>query len=120
MRIRSFIIAYALVLAILLFADRRSGPGQGNRYSHVVDLTGTANSAALASATRTARKLRRRRRNELLISVGNWFFGDRRPGKEQERRRSFCSRSCHGAISSALSSCLPRQSPVPHGSTPHF
>jgi len=40
MRIRSFIISYALVLAILLFADRRSGPAQGNRYSHVIDLTG--------------------------------------------------------------------------------
>jgi len=40
MRIRSFIIAYALVLAILLFADRRPGPTQQNRYSHVVDLTG--------------------------------------------------------------------------------
>jgi kynurenine formamidase len=38
MRIRSFIIAYALVLAILLFADRRPSPGQ-DRYSHVVDLT---------------------------------------------------------------------------------
>ena len=50
MRIRSFIIAYALVLAILLFADRRSGPAQGNRYSHVVDLTGTPNAAELASA----------------------------------------------------------------------
>jgi kynurenine formamidase len=52
MRIRSFIIAYALVLAILLFADRRSGPAQGNRYSHVVDLTGNPNAAELASATR--------------------------------------------------------------------
>ena len=41
MRIRSFIIAYALVLAILLFADRRPGPAQANRYSHVIDLTGT-------------------------------------------------------------------------------
>ena len=40
MRIRSFIIAYALVLAILLFADRRPGPAQGNSYSHVIDLTG--------------------------------------------------------------------------------
>src|SRR6266850_8252304 len=40
MRIRSFIIAYALVLAILLFADRRPGPSQGGRYSHVIDLTG--------------------------------------------------------------------------------
>ena len=39
MRIRSFIIAYALVLAILLFADRRPGSTQPNRYSHVVDLT---------------------------------------------------------------------------------
>jgi len=50
MRIRSFIIAYVLVLAILLFADRRSVPAQGNRYSHVVDLTGTPNAAELASA----------------------------------------------------------------------
>lgn len=41
MRIRSFIIAYALVLAILLFADRRPNPAtQQDRYSHVVDLTG--------------------------------------------------------------------------------
>ncbi|MGB9490861.1 MAG: hypothetical protein WCA92_10370, partial [Terriglobales bacterium] len=39
MRIRSFIIAYALVLAILLFADRRPKPAQQDRYSHVVDLT---------------------------------------------------------------------------------
>jgi kynurenine formamidase len=39
MRIRSFIIAYALVLVILLFADRRPGRNQQDRYSHVVDLT---------------------------------------------------------------------------------
>jgi kynurenine formamidase len=39
MRIRSFIIAYALVLAILLFADRRPASKQQDRYSHVVDLT---------------------------------------------------------------------------------
>jgi kynurenine formamidase len=39
MRIRSFIIAYALVLAILLFADRRPKPAQQDRYSHIVDLT---------------------------------------------------------------------------------
>ncbi len=38
MRIRSFIIAYALVLALLLFADRRPAT-QPDRYSHVVDLT---------------------------------------------------------------------------------
>jgi len=34
MRIRSFIIAYALVLAILLFADRRPGGQSTRRYSH--------------------------------------------------------------------------------------
>jgi len=39
MRIGSFIIAYALLLAILLFADRRPNPEQQNRYSHIVDLT---------------------------------------------------------------------------------
>lgn len=39
MKIRSFIIAYALVLAILLFADRRPGSTRQDRYSHVVDLT---------------------------------------------------------------------------------
>jgi kynurenine formamidase len=44
MRIRSFIIAYALVLAILLFADRRPDPGRQERYSHVVDLTEAPNS----------------------------------------------------------------------------
>jgi kynurenine formamidase len=39
MRIRSFIIAYALVLAILLFADRRPHPATQSGYSHIVDLT---------------------------------------------------------------------------------
>src|ERR1035441_8514011 len=39
MRIRSFIIAYALVLAILLFAERRPRPTPQDRYSHVIDLT---------------------------------------------------------------------------------
>jgi kynurenine formamidase len=56
MRIRSFIIAYSLVLAILLFADHRPVPAQGNRYSHVVDLTGAAvsgsSTVAQSSATR--------------------------------------------------------------------
>lgn len=45
MRIRSFVIAYALVLAILLFADRRPKPAQQDRYSHVVDLTDTQSAA---------------------------------------------------------------------------
>jgi kynurenine formamidase len=39
MRIRSFIIACALVLGILLFADRRPGSIQPDRYSRIVDLT---------------------------------------------------------------------------------
>jgi kynurenine formamidase len=46
MRIRSFIISYALVLAILLFADRRPGSTQQDRYSHVVDLTDAQNATA--------------------------------------------------------------------------
>src|SRR6266853_1988158 len=46
MRIRSFIIAYALVLAILLFADRRPGSTPQDSYSHVVDLTDPQNAAA--------------------------------------------------------------------------
>jgi len=56
MRIRSFIIAYALVLAILLFAERRPSPARGSSYSHVIDLTGAPGSdrtpGALSSPTR--------------------------------------------------------------------
>ncbi len=39
MRIRSFVIAYILVVAILLFADRRPSLISQTHYSHVVDLT---------------------------------------------------------------------------------
>ena len=39
MRFRSFIIAYALAPALLLFAIRRPMPRPENRYSHVLDLT---------------------------------------------------------------------------------
>jgi kynurenine formamidase len=39
MRFRSFIIAYALAPALLLFAVRRDAPRPENRYSQVVDLT---------------------------------------------------------------------------------
>jgi kynurenine formamidase len=46
MRIRSFIIAYALVLAILLFADRRPGAVQENRFTRVIDLTEAPSSPA--------------------------------------------------------------------------
>lgn len=57
MRIRSFIIAYALVLAILLFADRRPGSGQENRYSHVVDLTGAQNPDRAAAEPSAATRI---------------------------------------------------------------
>jgi kynurenine formamidase len=56
MRIRSFIVAYVLVLAILLFADRRPSSTQQDRYSHVVDLTDGQNAAlphAAAAESRT-------------------------------------------------------------------
>jgi kynurenine formamidase len=55
MQIRSFIIAYALVLAILLFADRRPKPVQQDRYSHVVDLTDAQSLAGqkIGAASRT-------------------------------------------------------------------
>ena len=56
MRIRSFIIAYALVLAILLFADRRPGSTQQDRYSHVVDLT-DAQSAKAPKATESGTRI---------------------------------------------------------------
>ncbi|MGA9528894.1 MAG: cyclase family protein [Terriglobales bacterium] len=52
MRIQSFIIAYALVLALLLFADRRPKSVQQDRYSHVVDLTETSGEN-FASRSRT-------------------------------------------------------------------
>lgn len=57
MRIRSFIIAYALVLAILLFADRRPGPKQQDRYSHVVDLTDGQTAASHATATESRTRI---------------------------------------------------------------
>ncbi len=56
MRIRSFIIAYALVLAILLFADRRPASTGQDRYSRVVDLTdgqSTITPDATAAESRT-------------------------------------------------------------------
>jgi len=52
MRIRSFFVAYALVVvALLLFADRRPISPQQSRYSHVVDLTDTS---ALKTGSRPA------------------------------------------------------------------
>jgi len=54
MRIRSFIISYALVLAIVLFADRRPNHAQtSDRYSHVVDLTDGKSGRDSVNAGRT-------------------------------------------------------------------
>jgi kynurenine formamidase len=53
MRIRSFVIAYALVLAILLFADHRPDPAGESRYTRVLDLTEGANLAGARGAGAT-------------------------------------------------------------------
>jgi kynurenine formamidase len=53
MRIRSFIIAYALVLAIVLFADRRPSSSSQDRYSHVIDLTAAQVSKSQTDASKT-------------------------------------------------------------------
>jgi kynurenine formamidase len=55
MRMRSFIIAYALVLAILLFADRRPSSRQQDRYSHVLDLTDGESTVSPYVAARESR-----------------------------------------------------------------
>jgi kynurenine formamidase len=73
MRIRSFIIAYALVLAILLFAERRPDPGRQDRYSHIVDLTDAQNS----NGPRTASALDSRTRiiSPAALIPGTWAAG---------------------------------------------
>jgi kynurenine formamidase len=73
MRIRSFIIAYALVLAILLFADRRPNPGQQDRYSHVVDLTDAQSSNG--SRTASAPDSRTRIVSPAALIPGTWSAG---------------------------------------------
>jgi kynurenine formamidase len=72
MRIRSFIIAYALVLAILLFADRRPGSTQQDRYSHVVDLTDGQNATASYA---TAVKSRTHIIAPAALIPGTWAAG---------------------------------------------
>ncbi|MGD0792012.1 MAG: cyclase family protein [Terriglobales bacterium] len=72
MRIRSFIIAYALVLAILLFADRRPGSTQQDRYSHVVDLTDGQNATATHA---TAPESRTRIIAPAALIPGTWAAG---------------------------------------------
>src|SRR5208282_379817 len=78
MRIRSFIIAYALVLAILVFADRRPGPTQQGRYSHVVDLTDGQSATAphaMAPGSRT------RIIAPAALIPGTWAAGEIPPGR---------------------------------------
>ena len=73
MRIRSFIIAYALVLAILLFAERRPDPGRQDRYSHIVDLTDAQNSNAPRTAS--ASDSRTRIISPAALIPGTWAAG---------------------------------------------
>ncbi|HEY4843890.1 MAG TPA: cyclase family protein [Terriglobales bacterium] len=75
MRIRSFIIAYALVLAILLFADRRPGATQQDRYSHVVDLTDGQNATVRRAASLEASESRTRIIAPAAIIPGTWAAG---------------------------------------------
>jgi kynurenine formamidase len=75
MRIRSFIIAYALVLAILLFADRRPGTMQQDRYSHVVDLTDGQNTTARRASSVDAPEARTRIIAPAAIIPGTWAAG---------------------------------------------
>jgi kynurenine formamidase len=87
MRIRSFIIAYALVLAILLFADRRPGSTPQGRYSHVVDLTIgdltnrdlTNDDAAVAAGATAPRSLTTASRTRIIapgaLIPGTWTAG---------------------------------------------
>jgi len=77
MRIRSFIVAYALLLAILLFADRRHSAVVEDRYSHVVDLTDAQNGAGQtggAAQTQSARPETRIIAPDSLIP-GTWTAG---------------------------------------------
>lgn len=70
MKIRSFIVAYALVLAILLFADRRTGPQQDNHYSHVVDLS-SSDAIGKISTNRTATRII----SPAALIPGTWSAG---------------------------------------------
>jgi len=75
MRIRSFIIAYALVLAILLFADRRPGVNPQDRYSHVVDLTDGRARRFAAGAAEAATESKTRILAPAALIPGTWRRG---------------------------------------------
>jgi kynurenine formamidase len=73
MRIRSFIVAYALVLAILLFAERRPDLGRQDRYSHIVDLTDASNSTGPRSTSTSDSRTRIVSPADLI--PGTWAAG---------------------------------------------
>jgi kynurenine formamidase len=77
MRIRSFIIAYALVLAILLFAERRPGSLQQDHFSRVMDLTDGQNTIAsnTSAALSTVAPSRTRIIAPAAIIPGTWAAG---------------------------------------------
>jgi len=75
MRIRSFIIAYALVLAILLFADRRPGVNPQDRYSHVVDLTDGQSATVRGGAAEAATESKTRILAPAALIPGTWAAG---------------------------------------------
>jgi kynurenine formamidase len=76
MRIRSFIIAYALVLAILLFADRRPPSPEQDRYSHVVDLTdGQSATKPQTSSPATSAESRTHIIAPAALIPGTWAAG---------------------------------------------
>jgi kynurenine formamidase len=76
MQIRSFIIAYSLVLAILLFADRRPGSTQQDRYSRVVDLTDGQNpTTSQTTTTPTAAESRTHIIAPGALIPGTWAAG---------------------------------------------
>jgi kynurenine formamidase len=75
MRIRSFIIAYALVLAILLFADRRPGVNPQDRYSHVVDLTDGQSATVRGGAAEAATESKTRILAPAALIAGTWAAG---------------------------------------------
>src|SRR5215469_18424574 len=56
MRLRNFVIIYALAPVVLLFAVRRSAPRPQNRYSRVIDLTAST-LAKTGSEARTATRI---------------------------------------------------------------
>lgn len=75
MRSRSFIIAYALVLALLLFADRRPRSTKQDRYTHVVDLTAGQNATPRQSASVEATEARTRIIAPAAIIPDTWTAG---------------------------------------------